>query len=154
MCRKQTKIMGFYIFVNQSTYVTASLYSIYCMISGNWDAKTWPLPFDFSVPFNDRTVWGWYIVCLLQFNLSLCYAFGLISVSSYYFCSCKYIITLCEHMRILIHSATTIFAPKDEDTVSKKTKKLFDNMKNEPQSLLEAQNQLKRAIELNLKIFE
>ena len=124
------------------------------MISGNWDTKTWPLPFDFAVPFNDKTVLGWYIVCLLQFSLSLCYALGLISVSSYYFCSCKYIVTLCEHMRLLIHSATAIFAPKDEDAVPKKAKKLFDNMKNEPKLLLEAQKQLKRAVELNLKIFE
>lgn len=162
-CRKNTKTMGFYIFVNQSTYITASLYSVYCMFSGNWDTTTWPLPFHFAVPFNENTILGWYLVCIAQFSVSLCYALSLISVSSYFFCSCNYIAAICDHFSSLLHSIAAMFEPEQETNGFENVQKLSCNTRRERKhslyaknesKLLKAKKQLKHAIQLHLEVFE
>lgn len=76
-------------------------YSIYFMFMGSFDPSTLPLPYYMVVPFDDTTIWGWYLLWFIQCVMSFNYSMGVISTTSYFLCCCIYIDTMQKHIALL-----------------------------------------------------
>lgn len=100
-CRKYTKKITNYFFINEAIFLGAPIFSIVSILTGNKDASTWALPMDLSVPFNTSTISGWYLTWFFQFNISLCYVSCIITITTYFVCCCIYINAICEHYQFL-----------------------------------------------------
>lgn len=104
-CRKYTRRIASYFYVNESIFLTAPLFSLFNIIAGNLDVSTWALPMDLSVPFDTSTLWGWYLMWFFQFNISICYVSCTITITTYFVCCCIYIGAICEHFRFVFDGA-------------------------------------------------
>lgn len=129
---------------HQSTYVAALFYSIHCIWMGNVDTSTWFLPFHLIVPFDTKTIRGWYLFLLLQFNISLAYIMCMVAITSYFLCSCAYIEAIRDHFTSLIHSIRANVERKEIEKNPQKNEKIFQNIKDE----------LNEAIEFHTKMIE
>lgn len=103
-CRKYTRKITSYFFINEAIFMGAPMYSIFSIIMGNRDATTWALPMDLSVPFDTSTILGWYLTWFFQFNISLCYVSCIITITTYFVCCCFYIGAVCEHYEFLYNN--------------------------------------------------
>lgn len=103
-CRKYTKTVCCYILFHMQVFVAAFFYPMYCMYVGNFDASTWPLPFNYAVPFDETTFWGYYLMWFIQANSAMAYCLGTTSTTSYFMACCLYIGALCDHFDSLAHS--------------------------------------------------
>lgn len=97
-CRNNSKRFCYYIILHMQIFVVAFFYSIYNIYRGNLDTSIWPLPFNFVVPFDDSTVWGWFLMWFLQSNCAFSYCLTMISLTAYFMSSCYYICAICEHL--------------------------------------------------------
>lgn len=70
--------------------------STYAMFSGNFDTSTWLLIFEMTVPFDDSTVFGWYIKWLLQVYAVYVYNMALPTLISYFVNGCLYVNACCK----------------------------------------------------------
>lgn len=104
-CRKYTRRISSYFFVNESIFLTAPLFGLVNIIMGNLDVSTWALPMDLSVPFDTNTVWGWLLSWFFQFNISICYVSCTITITTYFVCCCIYIDAICEHFSFVYDCA-------------------------------------------------
>lgn len=105
-------------------FVAAFFYPMYCMYIGNWDASTWPLPFNYVVPFDESTVWGWYLMWLIQTNSAISYCLGATSTTSYFMTCCLYIGALCDHFDLFAHSVDVAVIQSEVEIDSVKRMKL------------------------------
>lgn len=114
-CRKYTKIFTYYIFINQSMYMTAIILSVLSMLNGDFDTSKWLLAW--SVPFDTQnlTVFQWYLLWFAQFGFGLAYSSSALTVTSYFVCGCFYIGGLCDHFEFLINSITEDFHVKGSE---------------------------------------
>lgn len=103
-CRKYSKRLGCYILFHMQVFVAAFLYSMYCIYRGNFDTSIWPLPFNYAVPFDETTVWGWYLMWFIQTNSAISYVSGVLSTTSYFMACCLYIDAICNHFELLVYS--------------------------------------------------
>lgn len=103
-CRKYTRIFTYYIFVNQSMYMTAIILSIYSMLNNDYDTSKWLLAW--SVPFDTKnlSVLQWYLLWSVQFGFGLAYSTSALTVTAYFVCGCFYIDGLCDHFEFLVQS--------------------------------------------------
>lgn len=85
-------------------FVGAFFYSIYCIHVGNYDTSKWILPYELSVPFDTKEIWGWYLLWLIQVNIGFTYSTTQIASSSYFMSCCFYIGAICDHFDYIIHS--------------------------------------------------
>lgn len=85
-------------------FVAAFIYSLFCLSTGNRDTSTWILPYTISVPFDTKTIHGWYMLWVIQTNIGVTYASIMISISSFFVCCCCYIAGMCEHFDCLTNS--------------------------------------------------
>lgn len=138
-CRKLTKLMPCYPLMLM--FVAAVLYSIYCMITGNRDTTTWILPYKMSVPFNTRTIHGWYILWFVQSNTGLSYSLVMVTISSYFVCCCFYIEALCDHFDYLIHSLKDVTEENEA-------------IKNFQEKMQTIKNTISQAVCIHIKVFE
>lgn len=100
-CRKYTRQISSYFYVNECIFLIPPLFSLYNIFTGNLDVSTWALPMDLSVPFDTNTLWGWYLMWFFQFNISICYVSCTITITTYFVCCCIYIGAICEHFRFM-----------------------------------------------------
>lgn len=143
-CRKYTKIIVNYVFSHQTMIMCSLLYSVYCICHGNFDTSTWPLIFNMVVPFDTSTIWGWYLLWFLQFNIGLSYALCVVSVASYFMSCCFYITSICDDFKFLMRSINTNI-------------KLNQNEKNpreHEKNSRKIQNQMHKLVELHVKMYE
>lgn len=101
-CYKYSRRASLYIIFNQISFISSFVYSIFMLLTSTFDASKLLLPFNFVVPFNTQTLWGWYLMWFLQFNTGISYIFSTVSVISYFMCCCYYIGAICDHFDILI----------------------------------------------------
>lgn len=101
-CRKFTKRIFCYILWHSQVFVTALLYSFYCVYTGNFNTSVWPLPFNFVAPFDTTVVWGWYLMWFIQFNSAMSYCLSVIAPTSYFVACCLYNVATCDHLNFLI----------------------------------------------------
>lgn len=103
-CQKYTAIFICYILWNECGFVGTLIYSMYCILTGDYDASKWPFPISIWVPFNETTLWGWYLLWFILFNMSMCYALCFIAITSYFVSCCLYIGAICDHFDLLCNS--------------------------------------------------
>lgn len=145
MCRKYAKLAAYSIFFHPSAVMPIFLYSIYCIVVGTFDATKFRLPFYIVLPFGTQTIWGFHILCLVEYNIGISYVYCMLSIASYFVCSCFYVDALCEYFEYLIGSVENTV--KQSELVKKnawKTLKLHQK----------AIDQMKKAIELHVNILE
>lgn len=103
-CQKYTKMIVYYVVHHQSMLIVSFMHSIYSVLIGNFDISTFFLPFHISIPFTVNTIWKWYLLWFIQFNMALSYALTMVSVTSYFVCCCLYIAAICDHFDLLNYS--------------------------------------------------
>lgn len=143
-CRKYTRRISSYFYVNESIFLTAPLFSLVNILMGNSDVSTWALPMDLSVPFDKNTLWGWYLMWFFQFNISICYVSCTITITTYFVCCCIYIGAICEHFRFMYDCAMQNVEQnrKEKDPQQYKRRQLLIN------------EQMNKAVQIHSKIFE
>lgn len=145
MCRKYAKLAAYFIFFHPSAVLPIFVYSIYCIFVGSFDATKLKLPFNIILPFDTQTIWGFHILCFVQYNIGISYVFCMLSISSYFVCSCFYIDALCEYFEYLIGCV--------EKTVKRNVhdkKDVWKTVKLHQKAI----SQMKKAIELHVNILE
>lgn len=100
-CRKITKYMSYYIYIDQCIVIASLFFSIYCIYIGNLDTSTWVLAFNICLPFNTLNLFGWYLKWIINLAMSISYALSLTSITSYFVCCCIYIHAICKHFNLL-----------------------------------------------------
>lgn len=76
--------------------------SIYDIANGRYDTSVWLLPYIISVPFDQGTLLGWYLVYISNTCTSMCYSFIMTSTTSYFVACCYYIVAICEHFDLMM----------------------------------------------------
>lgn len=143
-CRKYTKIIGSYPVCHQLTFIAALANSFYSICIGNLDTSTWPLPFNLVVPFDTKLIWGWYLLYLLQFCISLAYITSMVSVTSYFVSCCFYIEAICTHFARQIQLAQEMVDQNE----------IMENSKNRQLNETELVKQIHEAVDLHVNSFE
>lgn len=105
-CRKYSKIMFYFVILEQTLIIYALVVSIYDITNGSYDTSGWALPFFISVPFNTETLFGWYLLAFINVNISFAYSLGSITLTSYFISCCFYICAACEHYDLNIGRVT------------------------------------------------
>lgn len=103
-CRKFTKIIGCYIWLNQSMYAAAIVVSVLSMMNRDFDTSKWILPWGVPFDTNDLSIFSWYLLWFSQFGYGFAYSSSTISVATYFVCCCFYIGGLYDHFGFLIES--------------------------------------------------
>lgn len=123
------KKMTLFVLYQQSAFVFAFFYSIYCIYEGNLDTSTYYLPLRLATPFNiEQSLFGWYLVWALQFMGGITYMFAIV-VTLHFVCCCFYLEALCNHFDLLIESVDAEFCDNqgepNDDFIWKNARKLF-----------------------------
>lgn len=133
-CEKFTKIFCGMIPFALFIFAVFLAYSIYCIFSGNLDASTWLLPFKMIVPFNSNTIWGWFLLWLIQMNMTLAYLISMVAMITYFCCCCFYICAVGDHFSIIIRMISGDFKKYQENSrksrheFEKNTRKFEENL--------------------------
>lgn len=129
-CRKFTKTITHYVYFNQMIFFVYFIQSIYCICTGNYDTSTWSLSSKITVPFNTETIWGWYLLWFVHFNMGFSYVLSMVSITSYFVCCCFYISTICDHFDLHIKSADKYSDQLLKKKKQKKRKGIYRSIKN------------------------
>lgn len=92
--------------IQQAAYGSTFILSIVCILTGNLDTSTWPLPVNLALPFDQNSVLGWYAVYFIYLNMEFTYGSSMIPTTSIFVCACTYISAICEQFDFLIHSTS------------------------------------------------
>lgn len=104
-CRKYTKLLSIsYIIMLLFVFMALFILSIYFIFMGTFNPSALLLPYYMSVPFDTKTISGWYLLWFIQCMMSSTYAVCVLSTTSYFVCTCIYICTICEHFDLLFAS--------------------------------------------------
>lgn len=104
-CRKYSKTIVNFIYVNQIPHVGAFLFAVYNMMIDNYDTSTWILPFEVYLPFDATHPSGWFLKWFLVFHTCVVYISCFTVILSYFISCCFYIDALCENFDFLHNSA-------------------------------------------------
>lgn len=103
--RKYSKRIAVILLVyDQSTYLLTFLYSICWILTGNNDASTWPILFELSVPFDTKTIGGWYLLLMITACLDLSFLICVISATTQFIGCCIYMLAICEHFNLIMQT--------------------------------------------------
>lgn len=105
---------------DQLAYSTTFLYSIYWILIGNTDASAWPLPYELSVPFDTKTVRGWYLMIFISNSLDMAYLTCLLMGTTQFIGSYVYITAICEHFDSIMQTIETNVERNQLETNSRK----------------------------------
>lgn len=127
--RKITKsISTFVIVYDQLAYVVGFFYSIYFILTGQFDTTAWPMWFELPVPFDTTLIWGWYLYLLAIAIFDLMYMLCMISVSTYFMSCCCYLEAMCKHIDCIVHSVQLKFDKYNNEIDSRKRKVFQDEI--------------------------
>lgn len=101
-------MIAFAIF-EQSPFVFALFFAIYCNFVGNFNTSTYSLPLKMAAPFNIESIFKWYLFWAFQFICGIAYLCGTVIPTVYFVCCCFYIEALCEHFDHFIESIDAEF---------------------------------------------
>lgn len=93
-----------FVLFQQTAYVFALFFSIYCIHVGNFDTSTYYLPLRLASPFEIDSLFKWYVFWAIQVISAVAYLGGTIIVAVYFVCCCFYLHALCDHFDCLIES--------------------------------------------------
>lgn len=105
--RKHSKMLTIILLAyDQSTYVSAFISSIGWILGGNTDVSTWPVVLELSVPFDKKTICGWYLLLLVTACMDLAYMTSMLFGTTQFIgcCICMYIAATCEHLDLMMQN--------------------------------------------------
>lgn len=143
-CRKFTRVLTKLVFFHQCPYVATMFYTIYRVSIGKLDTDSWPHLYNFAVPFNGKSVWGWYLLWFIQFNVDFLYVFCMVFTTSYFVCCCYYVGAVCKQFDFVMQSCTEIVEKNGFETSPIKRQ----------QNLRNITYRIREAVEIHVKIFE
>lgn len=117
-CKKITKNMEYFIFLNQNIFNAPFVISIYFVIIGNFDTSTWILPLHMVVPFSTDSLFGWYLLWWIQWSMGIFYGLCTVVITAFFVCCCFYIEAICEHFDFIIQSMNADVNPKSQKKFS------------------------------------
>lgn len=71
--------------------------SISDISTGHYDTSTWSLPYKMILPFDQESLFGWFLAYFIHCNVTIAYSLSMTAISSYYVACCCYISGICEH---------------------------------------------------------
>lgn len=143
--RKYSKMMTITLLVyDQFAYVSTFISSIYWISIGNCDASTWPVLFDLSVPFDSKTICGWYLQMLFAACMDLAFLICMLHSTIHFIGCCIYMAAICEHFDLIMR---TIQATVEHNLREKSPRKCSDNK-------AKINAQIREAIQIHVKIYE
>lgn len=143
-CRKFTKMLAFdYMILIGILFTAYFIYSIYFILLGKFDPSALLLPYYMIVPFDTRTIYGWYLLWLIQCMMSASYAVCVLSTTMYFVSCCLYICTICQHFKLLFDSLELYVQQLQDEKCA-----LNSNLRQE------AQRCLHQAVEIHVKVYE
>lgn len=138
------KLFIFFLAYDLAAYVSALAYSIISIAMGNNDASTWPIVYEFSVPFNTKTIFGWYVLLLMTACIDLAYVACLVLGTNQFIGCCIYIEAICEHIDLIMQ---TIEANVKRNIDEKNPRKMEETN-------TEIKAQLRNAITTHIMVYE
>lgn len=147
-CRKFLKKMAHFYILNETVFVIVFIYSFYCLFTENVDVWSLPLSFNMIVPFNTKTIFGWYLLWFIQFCMSSFYALSMIAMTSYFISCCLYIRAACDHFNMVINSIDDEIESNQLDNDGSNGPKNYQKLKRN------VSQKLSRAIGIHVNIFE
>lgn len=106
--RKCSKMIAIaFLVYDQSAYWSTFISSICWILSGNTDASTWPVVFELSVPFDTKTIFGWYLLLLITTCLDFMYFTCMLLGTTQFMGYCIYIAAICEHFDLITQTIQT-----------------------------------------------
>lgn len=145
-CRHFTIKMTTFVLFQQTSFVIALIFSIYCIYVGNFDTSTYYLPLRIAAPFHIDSVFEWYLFWALQLNFGFSYSFCVIPAASFFVCSCFYLSAMCDHFNYLIALVEAEFDRNVNETMNK--------CSSDHQNSLNARKLLSNTIDHHNKIYE
>lgn len=103
-CRDYATRFACYVPINVGVAVAALFHSIYCILIGNYDTSAWILPVELIVPFSTQSIWGWYLLWFINFNIMFFYSADMSSITAYFLSCCVYIGAISDHFDLLYNS--------------------------------------------------
>lgn len=137
--------MAIFIVYDLFAYVLIILYTLYCICIGNFDTTTWPPLTDVAVPYDETTIYGWFLTLLVIYGNELSYLLCFISASTYFVSCCNYIGAICDHFNKLMHS---IEIDVQQNQRKQMNQRRFDETKD---SII---TQFNKAIQIHVEIYE
>ncbi|XP_031637097.1 uncharacterized protein LOC116349691 [Contarinia nasturtii] len=147
ICRKYTKIIAYYVFMNQAAYLMVLIAPIYSIIHGIFDPSKWKLMYNLIIPFDETELFGWFVHYFAQFNVGLTYSLILVSITSYFVCGCFYVNSICNHFDHLINSIKDTIEPTEVDETNEIKARVRTDWRR-------VKEQLSEAINLHVEIFD
>lgn len=114
------------------------------MAYGNYDTSLWHLGFNVAVPFDQTSVWGWFLTWLTALLMAFSYAMCMTTITSLFFSFCYYIYAMCDHVNVLINSIAKTVQRMQAEERSRKTEKIRQHIN----------TQLCNVIKFQIKIYE
>lgn len=147
-CRRFVKLLLCYACVQFSSVLGALIPAFIDIFLLNddtsVDTSTWNLPFSVVMPFDMRTIWGWFLTWLYQFNICFAYSIYMVTTTTHFVCLCHFIVGICNHFAQLIES------------VKSDTQRIKMQTNNDEHSLRwqNAKAKLQQSIEMHVNIYE
>lgn len=108
------------------------------------DASTWPVLFELSVPFDTKTIYGWYLLLMLLISLDLAYLVCIVFGTTQFIGSCIYIVAICDQFDSNIQMIQTNIEQNQRETNREK------NIKTK----IQINKQIHDAIQIHARIYE
>lgn len=143
-CRKYTAKILCLILWNQTILIAPLLQSLYSILIGNYGTSAWQLPLEIYVPIDTSTLWGWFLMWIIQFKASFWYSAGFTLITSYFIACCLYIGAICDHFDLLCKS----FAKNVELNRCEKNPIKYKKW------CIQVNRKLKQMVDIHVKIYE
>lgn len=114
------KVVSSFVYIQRGAYVVTFLLSIVCILIGNLDTTTWPLPVNLALPFSSETLYGWYAVYFIYLNMEFTYGSSMIPATSLFVSACAYIIAICDHFNHVVRATNDDVVRMNAETNSLK----------------------------------
>lgn len=88
-------------------YLLSLIHSWVSMWNGNYETSTWFVPYKLVVPFDTSSIFGWYMLWLIQIYAGYTYVLSISAVISYFVSCCFYIEACCEHLFLVLKALNT-----------------------------------------------
>lgn len=143
-CRKFSKFFFYYGCGHVSSFSTALILAIYDICNGKTDTSAWNLSFNVVLPFDTRSIFGWFLDWLYQFSMVINYAICMILSATHFACFCYYIIATCSQFDLMIDALRFDCEQIQKEKNIRKHMKMRQN----------AMEQLQQAIDMHSQIYE
>lgn len=104
------------------------IYSIICLLYGNFDTSTWFLALKMSTPFDTSNISGWYLSYILGSALFVPYITALECVLTSLVSSCFYLGAIREHCESMFQTLDSKIDQISSTEDTWRTKTVFDNV--------------------------